>query len=135
MLRTVLALTLAALAASALLAGGSSAATANSVLATQGCKTGLVRPVSITFFCADAGAVMRKLRWTAWGGSTARGSGTYTEKLCNPTCATGGSLTRRASIRLTKLRKCSGRLGRYYRTASIRLSDGSTRQWAVPCPL
>ncbi len=134
MLRTVAAACLVAAASLALFTGGSSAATASSVLATQGCKAGKVRPISITFFCADNGAGMRALRWTAWGGTTARGSGTYTEKLCSPTCATGGTLTRQATIRLTRRARCPGRVGRYYRTAAIRLSNGSTRQWTVPCP-
>lgn len=49
----------------------------------------VVRPASFVLTCADANSSLEPARWTVWGGSTARGSGSYVENDCKPNCAAG----------------------------------------------
>src|SRR5579859_1481015 len=52
-----------------------------------------VKPSIYIFACADAGAFVSKMRWAAWGGQAAFGSGTYNFRVCVPNCAQGKTVT------------------------------------------
>jgi hypothetical protein len=47
------------------------------------------QPTSITLACADDGLGVENMSWTGWASSAATGRGTFWEKLCVPSCATG----------------------------------------------
>lgn len=47
------------------------------------------RPSAITLACADNGWGVEEMTWTSWTTSAATGHGTFWEKLCKPSCATG----------------------------------------------
>ena len=48
-----------------------------------------VRPRSIILACADGNAYIGNLSWSAWGSSSALGSGTYAFNDCTPNCLSG----------------------------------------------
>jgi serine/threonine-protein kinase len=57
------------------------------------------RPTSVTFeFCADGGAHLDHMTWTAWGPQGADAHGYYTERTCVPDCADGGTISYPAEI-------------------------------------
>lgn len=76
-----LAVSLALFAVPALAAGGS-----NRVAV---CTKSQAKPSTIVLFCGDDNAYVNKIRWSAFGGATAKGSGTYTFNPCKPDCAAG----------------------------------------------
>lgn len=47
------------------------------------------KPTSLTIYCADAGIGLAKLKWSTWGGSSAKGTGLYYANDCEPNCASG----------------------------------------------
>ncbi|MGH2850788.1 MAG: hypothetical protein ACRDLP_09250 [Solirubrobacteraceae bacterium] len=54
-----------------------------------GCVHSRVRPASVILFCADANGALTHLRWTSFGGATARATGDYTINDCTPSCVAG----------------------------------------------
>lgn len=112
-----------------------SASESDAVLATQNCRYGIRRPKQIVFFCADNGGWVNRLRWSRWGGRIATGTGSYSEKLCVPDCATGGISTFFVRVRLYSRRSCPGRSHRYYQRATLIDQSGRRLARTVPCPL
>jgi hypothetical protein len=53
------------------------------------CTRSQVRPASIVLACADANSSLTHLKWSSFGGSTARATGDYTYNDCTPTCVAG----------------------------------------------
>jgi hypothetical protein len=70
------------------------------------CKTQVYQPKSITVYCADAGVVIGKIRYTTYNATTARGSGTSTVNLCDPNCAAGNTKTYRVRFTLSNVTQC-----------------------------
>ena len=99
------------------------ALTAGSVLAfgksyardiyTYDCEILEQRPEQLTKFCADAGVYVYNIKWERWGYNGAEGSGTYSENLCEPSCAEGERLDSPVKVFLTDL-KTDGK--KYYLT-------------------
>lgn len=89
--------------------------------APKDCTKPVVEPSRIVFACADFGSYISKLNWGHWGGSKARGSGSFHEKDCTPSCAGGQVKTYHADIRLRKVRtsKCGGRRVRLFHQARL----------------
>lgn len=54
-------------------------------------KCGIIdyKPMSLTEFCADAGAGVAQIEWETWAASGATGVGQYAINICNPSCAGG----------------------------------------------
>jgi serine/threonine-protein kinase len=49
------------------------------------------RPTAVTFeYCADGGAQLDHMTWTAWNSGGADGQGYFSIKTCHPSCAEGG---------------------------------------------
>lgn len=113
---------------------GASASGSEVVLATQNCRYGIRRPKQIIFFCGDGGGWANGLRWSRWGGRVATGTGSYSEKLCVPDCATGGISTTSVRIRLYRRRACPETSHLYYRRATLIDSGGRRFARTVPCP-
>ena len=79
-----------------ILACAAAAATASGAAAASGgarvvgdCVHSQVRPSMVVLFCADANAALTHLRWSKFGGATARATGDYAFNDCKPYCAAG----------------------------------------------
>jgi hypothetical protein len=68
-----------------------------------------VRPSTFTIACGDGNSYLTKLKWTAWGTSTAKASGTYTVNNCEPYCAAGKFISSKAAVTLSKPKTVKGR--------------------------
>jgi hypothetical protein len=87
------------------------ALTAGSVLAfgksyardiyTYDCEILEQRPEQLTKFCADAGVYVYNIKWERWGYNGAEGSGTYSENLCEPSCAEGTRVEEQVDLYLS----------------------------------
>jgi len=60
-----------------------------------------VKPKSITEYCADAGAGVIDLKWSAWTHTSAHGQGIFYMNDCTPTCASGKIYRTRANVVLS----------------------------------
>jgi hypothetical protein len=47
------------------------------------------KPTGLVLSCADANTALEMLKWSSWGTSTARATGTFSENDCSPTCVEG----------------------------------------------
>jgi hypothetical protein len=83
-----------------------------------------VRPATIILACADANVELTRLRWTSFGGSTARATGDYTYNGCMPDCAAGHFHSYPIAVVLSAPRKCPDG-HRDYRVASALWSSSS----------
>jgi hypothetical protein len=71
------------------LVAASAAAASGGVRIVGDCRQSQVRPSSIVLACADDNTMLTHLRWSSFGGATARASGDYAYNDCNPYCAAG----------------------------------------------
>ena len=111
----------AALAVSLFSAQKTSAPTPEQIL-TWDCETAAYKPESITITCADGGMFIEKIRWSTWNKEGATGLGTYSENLCEPSCADSKRVTALVNITLSNLTKQNDKY--YLRTLDITTSDG-----------
>lgn len=65
------------------------------------------RPSAITLACADDGLGVEEMTWTSWTTSAATGHGTFWEKLCKPSCATGKIGTYPVAVRVSAVKTSS----------------------------
>lgn len=105
MLRPVIALTAAALLA--LPVATASAGSGNQLrVYVSNCETQVYKPKTITVFCADAGVVIKKIKYTSYGAKRATGTGTATVNLCEPDCAAGKTANYSVRFTLSRVRQC-----------------------------
>jgi hypothetical protein len=79
-----------------------------------------VKPSFYIFACADAGALIAKMRWAAWGGQAAFGSGTYDFRVCVPSCAEGKTVTFPILAALWRVKPLPGHRGvRYFTKLTV----------------
>ena len=72
--------------------GGTGSVDANVVL--DDCSNvAIVEPPTYTPTCADEGYVLNSINWTSWTAQQATGTAMATVKLCQPSCAAGGTGT------------------------------------------
>jgi hypothetical protein len=69
-----------------------------------------VRPATFTIACGDGNSYLTKLKWSAWGSSTAKATGVYTVNNCDPYCAAGKFISSRAAVTLSKPKRFKGRM-------------------------
>jgi hypothetical protein len=83
------------------------------------------KPGRIILACGDAGLLVEHLKWTSWGPSVAKGSGTGIGKTCDPNCAAGGTRSAPMQIRLFKTARCQqdGRV--HFTRIEYRWTNGS----------
>jgi hypothetical protein len=108
------------------------ALTAGSVLAfgksyardiyTYDCEILEQRPEQLTKFCADAGVYVYNIKWERWGYNGAEGSGTYSEKLCEPSCAEGTRVEEQVDLYLSGIEVIEGK--RVLRYLSVNTRNG-----------
>jgi hypothetical protein len=109
----------AAVAAAPAGAGG------GTIFAPRDCTKPKVEPRSITLTCADAGIVLKHMRWSTWNTPKVKGRGHVYIKSCKPNCAAGG--VKKFKVKVTLLNPmpstCGGRMLRMYRRAHLRFPD------------
>jgi hypothetical protein len=118
--------------------GASATLGASNVKITNRAKAS-VRPKTLTLTCGDGNTVLSGLRWSSFGGSVARASGTFETNTCNPNCAQGKVVRYPVSVKASSPRSCKkGRL--VYNKLALRFaarapsSAGSFEHWTLGCP-
>ena len=71
----------------------------------------------------SADATLGELRWARWDATGAQGTGTLRVRDCDPTCASGGTDSHPATVRLSAPRLC-GR-STYFDRARVELADAA----------
>jgi hypothetical protein len=98
-----LAATAAAFGAAATQVGASASVRTSASVVIQPCAgKPVVRPTTFTISCGDANSYLTKLKWSSWGGTTAKATGIYTANNCDPYCAAGKFISSKATVTLTK---------------------------------
>jgi hypothetical protein len=125
MKRLILVVAVATATAAIIVASASGAGGGNKTYAPKDCSKPVVEPSRIVFTCADFGSYISKLHWGHWGGQKARGSGTFYEKVCNPSCASGHLAKYHADIRLRnpRMSKCGGKRVRLFHRAKVHFTN------------
>jgi hypothetical protein len=76
---------------------------------TYDCEFLVQRPEQIMLTCADGGMIVTDIKWQTWNTEEAIGSGTYSQNMCEPSCAEGKRVEVRVRLRLSKLFEYEGR--------------------------
>ncbi len=105
---------------------GSPSLTPSNVL-TWDCETSAYKPESITITCADGGLFVENIKWSTWSKEGASGVGTFSENLCEPSCADGKRVEAQVNLRLTNLTEQNGKY--YLRTLDISTANGKDFPW------
>lgn len=70
------------------------------------CKHSQVKPAQVVIYCADANGLLKGMRWSSFGGSTARGTGDYSFNDCSPDCAAGHFHSYPVTVTLSQPKRC-----------------------------
>jgi len=89
---------------------------------TYDCEYLEQRPDQLTKFCADAGVLVYDIKWKSWGYNGAEGTGTYSENLCEPSCAGGKRVEEQVDLYLSGIETIEGK--RVLRYLSVNTKDG-----------
>jgi hypothetical protein len=81
-----------------------------------------VRPTTFTIACGDGNSYLTKLKWSAWGASSAKASAVYTVNNCDPYCAAGKFVSSKAEVILSKPKTVKGR--RYFTSLHVGYVSG-----------
>ena len=76
---------------------------------TYDCEFPVQRPAEIMLTCADGGMVVTEISWQTWTQSEARGTGIYSENLCEPDCADGSRVEVPINVKLSEPFEYKGR--------------------------
>ena len=100
-------------------------------------SVGPVKAPRFLSLTADGTLEVSSVHWSRWGGSVALGRGQAEYHGCTPSCAAAKPHYARVTVKLSRIRVCSGR--RYYSTVTLILRSGKhldarylKRSWA-PC--
>lgn len=109
------------------LSPASSAGESTRVTAWVACDAGelllTVQPVEHLISCGDANSGLRKMTWSTWGESVARGTGVYYWNDCDPNCSAGTTYRAKADIVLDRVRVQAGEP--VFTRATIRYVDNT----------
>jgi hypothetical protein len=131
-------LTVAVLAIALVSLSVMAAAAAPAVKITN-CVSASSRPKLLTLACGDGNTVLSKLRWSSFGGASARASGTLEVNTCSPNCAGGKVVRYPVAVTAGSIRKCKAGL-RIYDKLSLRFtgrapkSASGLKNWTLGCP-
>jgi hypothetical protein len=81
------------------------------------CTSSQVRPATIVVACADANLQLTHLKWSSFGGSTARATGEYYVNDCAPNCAAGKFHSYPITVVLSKAKLCKDHYDDYQQAA------------------
>jgi hypothetical protein len=103
------------------------------------CISASSRPKSLTLACGDGNTVLSKLRWSAFGGTSAQASGTLEINTCSPNCAGGKVVRYPVAVKAGSIRKCKAGLRVYNKltlqfTGRAPSSASSLKRWTLGCP-
>lgn len=118
---------------------GASATSAASGVKITNCIKVSTRPKMLTLTCGDGNTVLNGLRWSSFGGRSARANGTFETNTCTPNCAQGKVVHYRVSVNANSPRNCKARL-RVYNKLTLRFigrspsSASSLERWTLGCP-
>ncbi len=76
---------------------------------TYDCEFPVQRPLQIMLTCADGGMIATDITWNLWTATGASGTGTYSQNMCEPSCAEGTRVNVPVTIKLSNLLKHKGR--------------------------
>ena len=76
---------------------------------TYDCEFPVQRPEQIMLTCADGGMLVTEIKWQSWNTEEAIGSGTYSQNMCEPSCAEGKRVEVPVRLRLSELLEYKGR--------------------------
>jgi hypothetical protein len=116
-----------------------SAASAASPVKITNCNKAVSRPKQMTLTCADANTGLSKLKWSSFGGTSAKGSGTFYTNTCEPNCASGKTVRYPVTVAASAPRGCKAGLRVYGKlqlkfTGKVPSSVASQKNWALRCP-
>ena len=76
---------------------------------TYNCELPVQQPEEIMLTCADGGMIVTDIKWQSWNTVAAIGSGTYSQNMCEPSCAEGKRVEVPVRLRLSELFEYKGR--------------------------
>ena len=86
------------------------------------CEIPVQRPKEIMLTCADGGMIVLDINWTTWTDTGATGTGTYSQNMCDPDCASGTRVNAPVTIKLSEPFEYRGRNA--LKTLEIRSAKG-----------
>jgi hypothetical protein len=122
-----------------MIAAFSTFASATAPLKITNCNRAASRPTLLTLTCGDGNTVLKGLRWSSFGGPTARATGTFVTNTCEPDCAAGKDVSYQARLKATSPRTCKGGV-RVYNKLTLEFlarapGPGVPRTWTLGCPI
>ncbi len=96
----------ATIAAVAIPATAASAQNDNLRVYVSNCETQVYKPKMITLTCADAGIVVKSIKYSSYGAKTAAATGTAYVNLCEPNCAAGKTKKFPVKLAFSKVTQC-----------------------------
>jgi hypothetical protein len=115
-------------------------AAASSPLKITNCFKASERPRLLTLTCGDANAALSDLRWSSFGGTSAKATGTFEMNNCTPNCAAGKFLKYPVSVQASGPRTCKAGL-RVYNKLTLHFTRHAPadsvrlKQWTLGCPI
>ena len=76
---------------------------------TYDCEFPVQRPEEIMLTCADGGMIVTGITWQTWSSKQALGTGTYSQNMCDPSCAEGNRVNTPVTIKLSGPLEYKGR--------------------------
>ena len=76
---------------------------------TYDCEFPVQRPEQIMLTCADGGMIVTDIKWQSWDATGATGTGTYSQNMCEPSCAEGKRVDVPVIVNLSELFEYKGR--------------------------
>ena len=76
---------------------------------TYDCEFPVQRPEQIMLTCADGGMIVTDIKWQSWDAKGATGTGTYSQNMCEPSCAEGKRVDVPVIVNLSELFEYKGR--------------------------
>ena len=76
---------------------------------TYDCEFPVQRPEQIMLTCADGGMIVTDINWQSWDATGATGTGTYSQNMCEPSCAEGKRVDVPVIVNLSELFEYKGR--------------------------
>ena len=76
---------------------------------TYDCEFPVQRPEQIMLTCAEGGMIVTDIKWQSWDATGATGTGTYSQNMCDPSCAEGKRVDVPVIVNLSELFEYKGR--------------------------
>jgi len=76
---------------------------------TYNCELPVQQPEELMLTCADGGMIVTNIKWQNWNTIEAIGSGTYSQNMCEPSCAEGKRVEVPVRLSLSELFEYKGR--------------------------